>query len=193
VGHVDASGATFSFVVDLDAPTSRLVHSLTPFVSRSDATVRVNASDALSSVAAFVRVDDGEWHASTMETTTAALTLADGAHRIECRGRDAAGNVQPPPYDGVDVVVDTVQPAIEVEAGVVLPFNALSVVSLLLAVTDATSTSVRGVLDGSLDTAVSRVGSGVLSVGVAADGNHTLVLSSEDAAGNAGSIVSVSW
>jgi hypothetical protein len=32
-----------------------------------------------------------------------------------------------------------------------------------------------------------------VSVGVAADGNHTLVLSSEDAAGNVGAVVAVSW
>jgi hypothetical protein len=192
VGHVDAVGASFSFVVDLDAPTTHLVHSLTPFVNVSTVSVSVNASDALSSVAAYVRVDGGVWQ-NVSSSSSVSLTLADGAHRIECRGVDAAGNTQPPPHDGVDVTVDTTPPSIGVAAGAVPTFNALSVVTLSVLVSDATLTRVRGVLDGAVDTAVSRVGGGVVSVGVAADGNHTLVLSSEDAAGNAGSVVSVSW
>jgi hypothetical protein len=189
VGHVDAVGVTFTFVVDVDAPTTRLVHSLTPFVNRSAVMVTVNASDALSTVTRWVRVDGGAWQAAA--SATAVLTLADGAHRIECRGVDAAGNVQPPPYDSVDVTVDTVRPSVGVAA--VPPINSLSVVLVTVLVSDATLTRVYGVLDGSVDTAVSRVGGGVMSVGVATDGNHTLVLSSEDAAGNAGSVVSVSW
>jgi hypothetical protein len=191
VGHVDAVGVTVSFVVDLDAPTSRLVHSLTPFVNRSSVVVGVNASDAMSAVSTFVRVDGGVWQ--SMSAPTVSLTLADGAHRIECRGVDAAGNAQPPPYDGVDVTVDTVPPVVTVAAGAVPAFSALSVVLVPVTVSDATLTSVQGVLDDSVDATVSRVGSGVVSVGVAVDGNHTLVLSSEDAAGNAGSVVSVSW
>ncbi len=192
VGHVDAVGASFSFVVDRDAPTTRLVHTLTPFVNVSVVTVSVNASDALSSVSAFVRVDGGAWQGvSTSSSLT--LTLADRSHHIECRGVDAAGNTQPPPYDGVDVSVDTTPPSISAAAGAVSAFNSLSVVSVAVSVGDATSTVVRGLQDGSADSVVSRVGGGALSVGVAADGNHTLVLSSEDAAGNAGAVVSVSW
>jgi hypothetical protein len=117
----------------------------------------------------------------------------DGPHRIECRGVDAAGNTQPPPYDGVDVTVDTTPPSVGVPAGAVPSINSLSVVSVPVLVSDATATNVRGVLDGSVDTAVTRVGGGVVSVGVASDGNHTLVLSSEDVAGNVGAVVSVSW
>jgi hypothetical protein len=191
VGHVDAVGASFSFIVDLDAPTTRLVHTLTPFVNVSVVTVSVNASDALSSVSAFVRVDGGAWQ--SVSSSSLMLTLADGSHRIECRGVDAAGNTQAPPYDGVDVSVDTTPPWVSVAAGAVSAFNSLSVVSVAVGVGDATSTVVRGLLDGAVDSVVSRVGGGVVSVGVAADGNHTLVLSSEDAAGNAGAVVSVSW
>ncbi len=195
VGHVDAAGASFTFVVDLDAPATRLVHSLTPFVNVSTVSVSVNASDALSSVASFVRLDGGAWQSVSSSSSSVSLTLADGTHRIECRGVDAAGNTQPPPYDGVDVTVDTMSPSIDVAAGAVPMFNSLSVVSVSVLLSDATLTRVRGVpvLDGSVDTAVSRVGGGVVSVGVAADGNHTLMLSSEDAAGNAGRVVSVSW
>ncbi len=190
VGHVDAVGASFSFVVDLDAPTSRLVHSLTPFVNIGSITVGVNTSDALSSVEAFVRVDGRAWQSVS---STVTLSLSDGSHRIDCRGVDAADNAQPPPYDSVNVTVDTTPPVISVATGAVSSFNAMSVVSLSLSVIDATSTTVRGVLDGLAGTAVSRVGGGVVSVGVVADGNHTLVLSSEDAAGNVGAVVSVSW
>jgi hypothetical protein len=195
VGHVDAVGASFSFVVDLEAPSSRLVHSLTPFVNRTSVTVGVSASDALSSVSVYVRVDGGAWQGVARgagETTTASLALADGAHRIECRGVDTAGNAQPPPYDGVDVTVDATPPAISVAAGAVPAFNGLSVVSIPVTVVDATATTVRGVLDDSVDTAVSRVGGGVVSVGVATDGNHTLTLRGTDAAGNVG-VVTVSW
>jgi hypothetical protein len=191
VGHVEALGVTVSFAVDLDAPTSRLVHSLTPFSSHNTVVVGVNASDGMSGVSSFVRVDSGVWQ--NMSTAAVSLSLVDGAHCIECRGIDAAGNAQPPPYDGVSVTVDTMPPVVSVAAGVVPAFNTLSVVSVTVTVSDATVTSVRGVLDGFVDTAVTRVGSGMLSVGVAADGNHTLVLSSEDAAGNTGSVVSVSW
>jgi hypothetical protein len=193
VGHVDAIGATFSFVVDLDAPTSRLVHSLTPFMNSSGVSVGVDASDAMTSVLTFVRVDGGVWQSVNVSVPVVLLALADGTHRIECRGVDAAGNIQPPPYDAVNVTVDTTPPVISVAVGVVSLFNALSVVSVPLTVSDATTTTVRGVLDGQVDGGVSRVGGGVLSVGVAMDGNHTLVLSSEDAAGNAGAVVSVSW
>jgi hypothetical protein len=193
VGHVDAVGASFSFVVDLDAPSSRLVHSLTPFVNRSRVAVGVNASDALSSVAAFVRVDGDAWQSVPSGAgATVTLALADGAHRIECRSVDAAGNAQPPPYDGVDVTVDTTPPDISVAVGAVPTFNALSVVAVSVSVSDATATTVRGVLDGAVDKAVSRVGSGIVSVDVATDGNHTLAVSGVDAAGNAGA-ASVSW
>jgi hypothetical protein len=191
VGHVDVSGATFSFVVDLDAPTSRLTHSLTPFVNRSAHAVSVDTSDTLSSVLAFVRVDGGAWQ--SVPSSVVSLTLADGTHRIECRGVDAAGNAQPPPYDGVNVTVDTAPPIVSVAPDTVPTFNSLSVVSVAVTVSDMTSTVLRGVLDESLDSVVSRLGSGVVRVGVAADGNHTLVLNSEDAAGNVGTAVSVSW
>jgi hypothetical protein len=176
-----------------NAPTTtRIVHMLTTFVNASAVTVSVNASDALSSVSASVRVDGGAWQ-SVSSSSSVSLTRADGTHRIESRGADAAGNTQPPPYDGVDVSVGTTPPWISVVAGAVSAFNSLSVVSVPVTVSDATSTMVRGLLDGSADSVVSRVGGGVLSVGVAADGNHTLVLSSEDAAGNAGAVVSVPW
>jgi hypothetical protein len=47
-------------------------------------------------------------------SSSASLTLLDGAHHLECRSVDAAGNAQPPPYDGVEVVVDTVPPGTDV-------------------------------------------------------------------------------
>ncbi len=199
VGHRDAIGANFRVVVDLEAPATRLFHSLASLVNYSSVNVGVNATDALSSVTSFVRVDDGPWRlvpgpSESANPATVLLTLADGAHRIECRGVDAAGNAESPPYDGVDVRVDTTPPSVVVADNAVHPFNALSVVSVPVTVSDASPTTliVRGVLDGAVDTAVSRVGSGVVSVVVTADGNHTLVLSSEDAAGNVGA-ATVSW
>jgi hypothetical protein len=113
---------------------------LTPFVNVSTVSVSVNASDALSLVASFVRVDGGTWQSVS---SSVSLSLVDGAHRIECRGVDAAGNTQPPPYDGVDVTVDTTPPSIGVAAGAVPTFNALSMVSVSVLVSDATLTRQR--------------------------------------------------
>jgi hypothetical protein len=50
VGHVDTVGVSVSFGVELDVPTSRLGHTLTPFVNVSNVTVGVSTSDVLSPV-----------------------------------------------------------------------------------------------------------------------------------------------
>jgi hypothetical protein len=169
-----------SFTVDLDPPTSSLVHSLSPFVNYSSVSVDVSASDALSLLTRYSRIDGGVWEAvgATNRTT---YVLGDGPHIIECWSVDAAGNAQPPPLSNVSFVVDTVRPLLSV-ATPPSEFNTLSAVNVSVSVTDATATSVRGVLDGSVAVAT-RVGSGSVSVGVATDGNHTLVLSGVDAAG----------
>jgi hypothetical protein len=184
VGHVDAVGATFSFVVDVDAPTSRLVHSLTPIVNRSVVAVGVNASDALSSVSAFARVNGGVWRSVTAPTLS--LTLADGAHRIECRGVDAAGNVQLPPYDGVNVTVDTTAPDTSVSVAGSVRGSSLdawlignTTVTLLLSSTEPAhfDVSVDGV------SLPDHVRSSSLQLNLAA-GRHVVAVTATDVAGN---------
>jgi hypothetical protein len=72
VGHVDGVGATVSFTVDLDPPTSTLVHTLETFVNRSRVDIDVTASDALSAVVRYVRVDGGAWDIVTAATVWSA-------------------------------------------------------------------------------------------------------------------------
>jgi hypothetical protein len=75
--------------------------------------VNVSASDALSSLVRYVRVDGGVWEVvdATNRTT---YVLGDGPHTIECWSVDAAGNAQPPPLSNVSFVVDTVTPEMTV-------------------------------------------------------------------------------
>ncbi len=134
-----------------------------------------------------------------MSNASASLTLVDGSHRVECRGVEAAGNTQPPHhrryerdrgYDASDrqrggwCGID-VQLALRVAASVTVSDH------------HATSTTVRGVLPEWSDqwTRLGLVRVAVLcqpvNVVVAHDGNHTLVLSSANAASNVGAVASV--
>ncbi len=121
VDAVDAVGnagvaANVSFVVDLDPPSSSLA-TLPALVNTSAVLVSVVTVDALSPVTAQVRVDAGAWHegaaaSSGVATSVVTLTVPDGRHVVECRGVDAAGNTQPPPYASTSLVVDTAPPSL---------------------------------------------------------------------------------
>jgi hypothetical protein len=131
-GHIDAAGVAMSFVVDTDAPQSACSHALGAYVNRSEVTVGVNATDALSAASSFVALDGAAWQ-PLLPRARFVITLPDGAHAISCRAVDAAGNAQPPPYDTVSFVVDTIAPVVTVDTPIPA-FNSLSVLPLSLSV-----------------------------------------------------------
>ena len=198
VDVLDGAGATASFTVvfDLDPPSSHFTSPLPPYVNSSVVDVAVAAADALSSVTTQLRTGDGAW--GSAEEFPA---LADGSHVFQVRALDGAGNVQPPPYDTVSTIVDTVAPSATLvsgssgtsassSAGGAIPqFTHISSQVVCVLTVDASPVTVALTVDG---VAVAVGADNCAVVTTPAPGNHSVVATAVDAAGNAAT-PAVAW
>jgi hypothetical protein len=108
-GNVDATPATFTWMVDTTAPTTSLSSEPASYSNDSTPTFTFSGNDGSGSgVASFrCKVDGGSYAVCTSPHTTAAL--GDGSHTFYVYAVDAAGNVDATPAT-YSWSVDTVAP-----------------------------------------------------------------------------------
>jgi uncharacterized repeat protein (TIGR01451 family) len=90
-GNVDATPATYSWTIDTAAPRT-LVTALDGTLTQ-DPTADFNLSSNEAAVTFECRLDDGAWSACASPYATPALP--DGAHSLQVRATDDAGNTDP--------------------------------------------------------------------------------------------------
>ncbi len=160
----------------ISAPTGN------PWVNVTSEAVAFSASDATSGIARLeISLDNGTAVDVTGQTAYTLTGLADGAHQVELTATDQAGNVA---TATANFRVDTMKPAVTFGA----PADGASISSSSVAVqwlaTDAGSgiTSVSISLDGGTPQSVTPGGTQTYT-GLA-DGQHSVVITAKDAAGN---------
>lgn len=193
--------ATAVFCVDTLAPTVSLT-PLSPDPSADNTPTLVGvAEDSTSPIAAVeYRVNSGEWSAAQASDggfdslsegysfTTTALT--DGAHAVQARAIDAAGNVSAPVGDSF--TVDTTAPLLVLEAvpgyistsTVVLGGTAADADSIVASVeysTDGAPWTPATASDGAFDELTEQF---TLTVADFGDGVHAVAIRAADALGN---------
>ncbi len=111
-GNVDSTPASRSFTVDTAAPQTTIDSG--PSGLMSDATPTFTFSSSQGGSTFECRIDAGAW-ASCSSAHTAA-SLADGAHTLEVRATDPAGNVDQTPASR-SFTVDTAAPQTTIDSG----------------------------------------------------------------------------
>ncbi len=111
-GNVDPTPASRSFTVDTAAPDTTIDSG--PSGSTDDATPTFAFSSSQAGSTFECRIDGGAWSACSSPDTTASLS--DGAHTLEVRATDPAGNVDPTPASR-SFTVDTATPDTTVDSG----------------------------------------------------------------------------
>ena len=121
------SAVNVSFTVDVSPPTSWFVTALPPYTQSSAMLVRVGASDSQTPPTPLVRVNGSAWQqleatpSSDSDGVVGVFTrsgLPEGRCVVEAAAVDGAGNLQPPPYATLQVVVDTRAPDVAIAAAV---------------------------------------------------------------------------
>jgi hypothetical protein len=111
-GNTDASPATRSFTVGTAPPTDTTAPDTTigsgPNAATNDSTPTFAFTASESGSTFQCRVDSGSWATCTSPWTTTAL--ADGAHSVSVRAKDAAGNTDASPA-ARSFTVDTQPPS----------------------------------------------------------------------------------
>jgi CSLREA domain-containing protein len=110
-GNVDGSAASRAITVDTVAPQTTIDSGPAGLTNDSTPTYAFSSEPGASFQC---RVDTGAFAACTSPHTTAALT--DGAHTIEVRATDAAGNADASPASRA-ITVDTAAPQTTIDSG----------------------------------------------------------------------------
>jgi hypothetical protein len=157
-----------------------------PFVSNSSVWLPVSSSDALSPVLLTERVDGGV--SSEARSSRAFERLSEGLHTWSLLCVDAAGNAAPQ-WLTVNTTVDVTPPRLTLTARPDRFVN-VTAVRVCASAVDANAASLQlSSVDGSaVVTVVSTTDSphsSCWTVTASGDGNHSVVVSSVDAAGNA--------
>ena len=190
----DAAGnfAAESFTItvrDTTAPDTSITAGPAALTNSKAATFTVAGSDAVGVSGFQYQLDGGVWTAAA--STTIPLTgLADGAHAFRVRALDAAGNLDQTPAS-FNWTVDTVAPAVTSRLASDTGASSTDRITSNPALTGATDPNavvhftVDGVAIAPTATA-SAAGAWSFTPGGLADGAHTVLASSTDAAGNTG-------
>jgi hypothetical protein len=99
-GNVDSTPAVHRFVVDLTPPDSLTVHGFREYTAAEGVTVFASARDNLAASGQLTfawRVDGGPWSEFSPATKLTLYNLFEGAHLVEVRVSDPAGNATPQP------------------------------------------------------------------------------------------------
>jgi hypothetical protein len=186
VGATDAAGnvaanASVAFVLDRQPPVCSYSVPPPPFVSNSSVWLPLSFADTLSPVSLSERVDGGA--AVTARVNRLFEGLPDGVHTWSLLCVDGAGNAASQ-WLSVNTTVDTTIPNVTF-ASLPAPFVNVTVVRVCVSVVDANSVSLDlSSVGGSVAVAASTALCWQLTA--SADGNHSVVVTSVDAAGNAG-------
>ena len=117
------------------------------------------------------------------------FTLVDGVHTFECRAVNGAGLQQPPPYPITTTVVDTTPPVLVITSGPSSVFTSNTTTIVCVAKRDANGVTMAVALDDATSITVHDVG--CVTFTAVADGNHSVVVTGTDDAGNVGAPVAV--
>jgi hypothetical protein len=191
VGGSDAAGnaaanATVAFALDRTPPLCSYPTPPPPFVSNTSVWLPLSFSDALSPVSLSERVDGGV--SSEARSSRVFERLSEGLHTWSLLCVDAAGNAAPQ-WLTVNTTVDVTPPRLTFTA-VPDRFVNVTAVRVCASAVDANAaslelTSVDGSAVVALDSESVSPRSACWTVTAPDDGNHSVVVSSVDAAGSA--------
>jgi Bacterial Ig-like domain len=120
-GNTDSTAAQRAFVVETAPPETTIDSG--PSGATNDPTPAFDFSSDEPGTTFECRVDGGAWASCSSGYTTPALT--DGAHTVEVRAIDQAGNVDPNP-ESLTFTVDTALPQTTIDGGPAGPTNDLT-------------------------------------------------------------------
>ena len=183
-GNVDPSPSVFTWTVDVTNPDTTIVGTPPPLVTRqADATFLYTSNEPS---ALFQCRLDGAPFGNCAGNGIVYAGLAEGTHTFEVRAVDAAGNVDPQPAAWTWTIDVTPPSFIGIGYNVQSPTSATTFTATFFSEPNATF---ECRLDGA---PFATCPSSVTLTGLA-DGSHTLDARPKDAAGNVGSIGSVTW
>jgi hypothetical protein len=172
-GNVDPSPASYTWTVDTTAPDTVIATS--PANPTNDTTGDFTFTSPNGGTSFECRVDGGAYAACAATYTTAALS--EGAHTLDVRAVDAAGNVDATPVSytwtvdstAPDTLIDSAPPAVTADNTGSFDF----------------SSPENGVsFECSLDSGAYAACPAAYTTAALADGPHTLEVRAVDAAGN---------
>jgi large repetitive protein len=170
-GNVDATPATFTWVVDAGPPNTTITSSPRQLSSDTTAEFTFEANEP----ARFeCSVDGAAFSSCTSPFTTAAL--GEGMHNFRVRAIDLAGNVDPTPAS-FSWTIDTTPPETTIDAAPSDPSSMQSAEFRFSSEAGAT-------FECSLDNAPFASCTSPFRTGVLADGAHTFAVRAIDRAGN---------
>jgi hypothetical protein len=173
-GNVDASPASRAFAVDTVAPATSAIGGPAGPSASTSASLTFSSPDA--SATFECRLDGAAWAACTSPHALSAL--AEGAHTLDVRARDAAGNTDATP-SAHTWTVDLTAPDTSVTSGPSGPTN-LAAPAFAFSSADATAT-----FECRLDGGAWAPCTSPKAYASLAAGSHAFEVRAKDAAGNA--------
>ncbi|MFG5117285.1 Ig-like domain-containing protein [Methylorubrum sp. POS3] len=183
-GNVDASPASYAWIVDTAAPDTAITAGPAAVTSGTSAHLTYAGTDEAGGggVASYrVSVDGGA--VTTTTATSLDLTgLTDGTHSVQIAAVDAAGNVDATPAS-VGWTVDTVAPGVAITAKPALQSNVADA-HFAFAGSDGAGSGVVSYLTSVDGSAFTTNTAGSLDLAGLAEGRHSFAVEAVDAAGN---------
>ena len=177
-GNTDATPASATWVVDTVAPDTQLDGSPAGTVTSATATFTFSSPDTTASFEASL--DSGAF--ATATSPYALNAVADGAHTLRIRARDAAGNVDATPVSA-SWSVDATPPTASITFPLPVSYTQAATLTVRGAASDASGVAeVR--VNGVLATSATSFATWTAVVPIAA-GNNNLIVSTKDVPGNA--------
>jgi large repetitive protein len=111
-GNVDQTPATYSWTVDVTSPETSIVSGPPNPANSLNATISISTNE--SGAGLECKLDGGSFTICTSPVGYSGLT--EGAHTVQARARDAAGNVDPSPA-AYSWTVDVTAPTTTIDSG----------------------------------------------------------------------------
>lgn len=178
--NVSDTAATYSFVIDSNAPAKPSVNGTSGVVKSTSAAFTLTDDDA---TATFVCELDAETTFTPCDANLSLHNLSEGDHTLSVKAVDSAHNMSP--TQTVTWTVDTTAPQLVVSGVPTTLTNATSVTPSVTQTGEAHPGALVCGLDGAPVGCNSR-----FTVG---DGSHTFTADTTDLAGNAAAQVTRSW
>ncbi len=170
-GVVDATPASYTWSVDVTAPTTTISAGPSTPTNATSATLTFAANES----ATFeCKLDAGAWAACTSPHSTG--TLLEGSHTFEVRATDAAGNLEATPVSHT-WTIDLTPPVTTIGTKPANPSNVANP-------SFAFSASETATFECKLDTGAWAACSSPHSTGTLLEGSHTFEVRATDSAGN---------
>ncbi len=188
VRWTDAAGnvgsASRTFTVDTVQPAITILSPATngAFVSSTQPAIGFSISDANAAASSQCRADSGSF--ASCQSPWTSPSLAQGAHSVEVRHTDLAGNIR---TESRSFVVDTTAPSVAINQPANGGYSGSATPSLDFTVSDTNPGTSYCQVDGGAEVACSNGGNWPTPL---SSGQHTLAIRHVDAAGNSGASAS---